>query len=123
MGRLARAFYVLDREKLLKEQGNKCFYCKKNLTKKTATMDHVIPKSKTKYHSTANCVVACQQCNQKKAAKEIKKIPVEKWEWTLIKGLNDLDEMVRKIEWKFDDDSKGSYAKWKKYWTKRNRWS
>jgi len=117
---LQRAFYKIDRDKLLKAQGNKCFYCKTPLTRKTATMDHVVPKSKTKYHSTENCVVACANCNSKKSNKATyEPTDIEK---LLAEGLARLDERTKQAEFALSFDQKGGYRKWKRYWEKRGRW-
>ena len=45
----------------------RCFYCKKPFSsKRTKTIDHVIPLDKGGEHTMANLVVACQVCNSSK---------------------------------------------------------
>lgn len=44
-----------------------CHYCEKELTFKTATLDHVIPLSRGGYDRLKNVVLCCSDCNQKKA--------------------------------------------------------
>jgi len=48
----------------------RCFYCSEILTKKTTTIDHVVPIAKNggKY-DTDNFVVCCHECNHKKGNK------------------------------------------------------
>lgn len=43
-----------------------CFYCKRELTWKTITLDHVIPKSRGGPDTVDNLVIACARCNNKK---------------------------------------------------------
>ena len=44
-----------------------CHYCKIKLTKKSKTIDHVIPFTDCKKHEKSNMVIACQSCNGLKA--------------------------------------------------------
>lgn len=44
-----------------------CQYCGKHCSNKECTIDHVIPISKQGPESWDNVVVACRECNQKKA--------------------------------------------------------
>jgi CRISPR/Cas system Type II protein with McrA/HNH and RuvC-like nuclease domain len=121
--RLEHAFYKLDREKLLVKQNNKCFYCKTPLTKKTATMDHVVARKFVKHHSTANCVVSCFRCNQRKGHKPKEDLKLEEWEILLAEGLLRLQELTKQAEFSLSFDTKGGYRKWRKYWNKRGRWN
>jgi len=43
-----------------------CFYCGKALSRRRATKDHVIPRSKGGNDSKQNVVSACHACNQDK---------------------------------------------------------
>lgn len=43
-----------------------CQYCQCSLSKGTATIDHVLPKSRGGDFSFRNLVAACHSCNQKK---------------------------------------------------------
>lgn len=71
----------------LRDEG-KCQYCSKELSFRTATRDHVIPKSraeslgmyKDKVNSYENQVICCRECNHKKADKlpwEVKMYPIK----------------------------------------------
>lgn len=46
-----------------------CGYCRKKLTIKAATIDHVIPTSRGGKSSWENVVLSCRKCNSKKANK------------------------------------------------------
>ncbi len=46
-----------------------CQYCGEGLTRRTATIDHVLPRSKGGKTSWKNTVTACAPCNSKKADK------------------------------------------------------
>jgi hypothetical protein len=50
-----------------------CQYCGKGVDRKTATLDHVKPRSKGGLHTYDNVTTACGECNRKKADK----LPVE----------------------------------------------
>lgn len=51
----------------LKHQEYKCFYCKRDITLKNATIDHIIPVSKGGVGLQFNKVMACTWCNCRKA--------------------------------------------------------
>lgn len=44
-----------------------CQYCGTKVRRDTATIDHVLPKSRGGLTSWDNCVTACKKCNKKKA--------------------------------------------------------
>lgn len=46
-----------------------CHYCGTRLTPMTATVDHVIPRSKGGTNELSNLVLACRKCNQAKGNK------------------------------------------------------
>lgn len=46
-----------------------CQYCRTKLTSRTATIDHVLPRSKGGRSNFENCVASCESCNTKKANK------------------------------------------------------
>lgn len=46
-----------------------CQYCSKKVTIGTATIDHVIPKSRGGGHTWENLVIACSKCNGKKGSR------------------------------------------------------
>lgn len=57
---------------LFQEQAGKCAYCGDDMTlalgsPKTATKEHVIPKSALKIGDRFNMVAACQECNSLKS--------------------------------------------------------
>lgn len=60
---------ILSRRNLALRDGGKCQYCGVNVSSKTGTMDHVIPRSRGGTHTWENVVLACSKCNQKKADK------------------------------------------------------
>lgn len=49
--------------KLLSENKNECFYCKKHLTVKDATVDHKIPLGRGGKTEIDNLVPTCEKCN------------------------------------------------------------
>jgi 5-methylcytosine-specific restriction endonuclease McrA len=56
-------FGVVNKRNLLIRDNFCCQYCGKALTPNTATIDHVIPRSKKGKHSLENTVCACKPCN------------------------------------------------------------
>lgn len=48
-----------------------CEYCGKNLTRRSRTLDHVIPRSKGGNGVKANLAVVCLDCNQKKKSRDL----------------------------------------------------
>jgi CRISPR/Cas system Type II protein with McrA/HNH and RuvC-like nuclease domain len=132
MSRIDGMFYQVDREKIWKSQNHKCKYCGEKIARNKATMDHVIPISKTRYHSVVNCVVACFECNQKKDSnvnwKHIPNdnVPLEIWEQMIADFSTVLDERLKRFEYDLiatnTRSSKGGYNKWKRYWNKQDKW-
>lgn len=55
-----------QRRTLLKKDP-RCTYCGLTLTRKTATIDHIVPKSKGGSTCEANLTLACRSCNEQKA--------------------------------------------------------
>lgn len=53
--------FILDRD------GDTCRYCGDY----GDTIDHVVPRSKGGLSSPANCVCACNSCNQRKASRDL----------------------------------------------------
>jgi 5-methylcytosine-specific restriction endonuclease McrA len=51
---------ILARDKMI------CQYCGIKCTAKTATLDHVVPKSRGGENSWTNIVTSCKKCNNKK---------------------------------------------------------
>lgn len=44
-----------------------CHYCRRRLTIDSATLDHVIPRAKGGTWNNTNLVLACRDCNKRKA--------------------------------------------------------
>lgn len=57
------------RDILFQEFENRCFYCGKQVTKKSVEVDHFIPWSFIKDDQIWNFVLACPECNSKKRDK------------------------------------------------------
>jgi 5-methylcytosine-specific restriction endonuclease McrA len=55
-----------NRIKVYERDGYKCHYCKKQLTKFTATLDHITPVAERGDNSFENLVTACLGCNSRK---------------------------------------------------------
>lgn len=55
------------RSKLLKESGNRCFYCGAPISVRSMTIDHIIPKAKGGSDHFSNKTCACGRCNNDKA--------------------------------------------------------
>lgn len=58
------------REWLWKRYKGRCFYCSQQLTKASMTIDHYKPKSLGGTNHRGNLRLACQSCNEDKAAKD-----------------------------------------------------
>jgi len=58
------------RNLFLRDHGN-CQYCGMQVSLKTGTIDHVVPRSKGGLHIWENVVIACIPCNQKKGSRLI----------------------------------------------------
>ena len=54
-----------------------CQYCGFEVTKKTASIDHIIPKSKGGKNSFLNTVCACKDCNSKKSNKLLHEVNMQ----------------------------------------------
>jgi hypothetical protein len=67
MGKREEAkFRVNTRERLRIEQGNRCRYCDCEITRETASLDHVIPVDaleEEEDHNPNNYVTTCKTCN------------------------------------------------------------
>lgn len=123
---LERAFYKVDREAIWIEQGRRCKYCGRVLKRDEITMDHVIPISKTKHHSSANCVVACEECNSEKGNSDPAVFENREMNWLeqqLYDGMQRLEMQTRRFEYRFEDNTMGGFNRWNKYWEKRGRFA
>lgn len=54
---------------IIKRDNSTCYICKRTLTRKEITFDHVIPLSRQGAHTEGNLKVACRVCNGRKGAK------------------------------------------------------
>lgn len=52
---------------VLERDGYTCQYCAKQLCKMTATIDHIVPRSRGGRSTFLNTVAACSPCNKKKS--------------------------------------------------------
>jgi len=59
----------LSKINLLARDEHRCQYCGKALDYKSATLDHVVPRSQQGVTSWENVVIACGQCNRKKGGR------------------------------------------------------
>lgn len=62
---------VENRLKLFERDGYKCHYCGKQLTRFTATLDHVQPVSEGGNNSFDNLVTACLHCNSRRGSRPV----------------------------------------------------
>jgi len=70
-----------NRYKIFERDGYKCHYCKKQLTRFSATLDHIEPVSKGGDNSFNNLITACLHCNSKRTNNEVMD--------AIIKGISD----------------------------------
>jgi 5-methylcytosine-specific restriction endonuclease McrA len=83
--RLGQRFYSRMRYELFQAQGGLCWWCKRPMRERTklerrlnvnlddhATVDHVLALSLGGTNDRANCVAACNKCNQERSEKERK---------------------------------------------------
>lgn len=63
---------IIYSKRLVYERDNwTCQYCRAKLTHKTATIDHILPRSRGGRSNFENCVASCAQCNIRKANKPL----------------------------------------------------
>ncbi|NQT96259.1 MAG: HNH endonuclease [Candidatus Marinimicrobia bacterium] len=60
-----------NRYKIFERDGYKCHYCDKQLTRFSATLDHIQPVSECGDNSFDNLVTSCLHCNSKRGAKPV----------------------------------------------------
>lgn len=70
--RLTDAFRRIARDDALRVQHGVCRYCDEPMTFRTATSDHVEPRSKGGLDRKANILAACRPCNQAKGSMPFK---------------------------------------------------
>jgi 5-methylcytosine-specific restriction endonuclease McrA len=56
-----------SRRNIFERDKNTCQYCGRRMPKSDLTMDHVIPRSRGGYDAWENLVLACMNCNVRKA--------------------------------------------------------
>jgi 5-methylcytosine-specific restriction endonuclease McrA len=59
----------LSRQNIFLRDHLTCQYCKKKLTEKRLTIDHVVPVSRGGRHEWTNVVAACSACNNRKGSR------------------------------------------------------
>ncbi len=60
-----------NRYKVFERDSYKCYYCEKQLTRFSATLDHIQPVSKGGDNSFDNLVTACLHCNSKRGSSPV----------------------------------------------------
>jgi len=60
-----------NRLKIFERDGYKCHYCSKQLTRFSATLDHIQPVSKGGDNSFENLITACLHCNSERGNKPV----------------------------------------------------
>jgi hypothetical protein len=60
-----------NRQKIYERDNYHCAYCNKQLTRFTATLDHITPVSEGGNNSAENLKTACLQCNSRKTARPL----------------------------------------------------
>lgn len=66
-----------NRKNILRRDNYCCQYCGIDLCDKTATLDHIIPKSKGGASNWVNLVTACKDCNLFKGNKSLKETKMQ----------------------------------------------
>ncbi len=67
--RLPSATVTFSRRNIFKRDHYACQYCGKQPGSDELTLDHVVPRSKGGQSTWLNCVLACLDCNSRKAAR------------------------------------------------------
>jgi len=60
-----------NRLKVFEHDGYKCRYCEKQLTRFTATLDHIQPVSRGGDNSFDNLVTSCLHCNSRRGNRPV----------------------------------------------------
>lgn len=69
-----------QRRTLFERDAWSCQYCGAPLSRRSATVDHLVPRSKGGKTTWTNCVASCLQCNKRKGD-----TPVEEFDMRLVK--------------------------------------
>lgn len=67
--RVPRNLVAFNRRNLFKRDGYTCQYCNARPGSEELTIDHILPRSRGGTSTWENCVLACLQCNKRKADK------------------------------------------------------
>jgi 5-methylcytosine-specific restriction endonuclease McrA len=67
-----------NRLKIFERDGFKCHYCQKQLTRFSATLDHIQPVSRGGDNSFDNLITSCLHCNSRRGNKPVMDIIMEK---------------------------------------------
>ena len=78
-----RATKLRLHRKTLLRQNPHCTYCGRRISKRSATLDHVVPVSQGGQDDLENLVLCCRACNECKAGRT----PTE-WIQDILAGLN-----------------------------------
>lgn len=65
--RLPRRKTIYSKRLVYERDNYLCQYCRKKLTRSSATIDHVLPRSRGGRSTFKNCVASCEPCNSYKA--------------------------------------------------------
>jgi hypothetical protein len=66
-----------NRLKIFERDGYKCHYCEKQLTRFSATLDHIQPVSRGGIHSYDNLTTACLHCNSRRGNRPVMDATIE----------------------------------------------
>jgi 5-methylcytosine-specific restriction endonuclease McrA len=62
----SNTYKIANKRNILVRDKFKCQYCGEKLSMKTATIDHVHPRSKGGENTIENCIASCKKCNNAK---------------------------------------------------------
>lgn len=65
----AGAFYKEDLDRIFSDQKGRCAYCRRHLTDKTRSIDHISPIALNGTNHPANIQFTCMPCNRSKSAR------------------------------------------------------
>ena len=54
------------RQSILSEQGQRCCWCRRHITCREATLEHLLPVGRGGPNEVENLAVACVQCNERR---------------------------------------------------------
>lgn len=84
-------FDIIKRQKILNKSGGICAHCGVELTLKTFTVDHYIPRSKCGQSTMDNLIPLCEKCNLDKDNKILE--PLVAYPYINIKYENELTRL------------------------------